>query len=185
MELFATPSVTSTRRADGSILIRSTVPLQSGEGAIGEWLERWAREAPDRIFLGERTDTRSSWSTISYAEALRQVRAAASWMITQKLSADRPLAILSDNAIEHAIFALGAMHAGVPVGTISSAYSLVSKDFKKLKAGVALLDHGAIYVSDAMLFGPALAAIKTSHRAIIKKKKRGGGAQAGFAADKH
>lgn len=167
MGLFATPSVVSTRRADGSIMVRSTVPLQAGERAIGEWLERWARQAPERTFLGERTDTRANWSTISYAEALRQVRAAASWMIAQNLSADRPLAILSDNAIEHAIFALGAMHAGVPVGTISSAYSLASKDFEKLKAAVALLDPGAIYVSDAAPFGPALAAIKASHRGII------------------
>jgi feruloyl-CoA synthase len=165
--LFATPSVVSTRRADGSILVRSTVPLGAANRAIGEWLERWAGETPDKVFLGERTDTRAAWSTITYREMLARVRAAASWMIGQRLSAQRPLAILSDNAIEHAIFALGAMHAGVPVATISSAYSLVSKDFEKLNAAVRLLDPGAIYVSDALPFGPALAAIKASHRAIV------------------
>ena len=161
------PRSSADRRADGSIIVKSTVPLGAANRAIGEWLERWAGETPDKVFLGERTDTRAAWSTITYREMLARVRAAASWMIGQRLSAQRPLAILSDNAIEHAIFALGAMHAGVPVATISSAYSLVSKDFEKLNAAVKLLDPGAIYVSDALPFGPALAAIKASHRAIV------------------
>ena len=166
-ELFATPSVTSTRRADGSILLRSTTPLGPRQRAIGEWLERWAVETPDKVFLAERMDTRAEWSTLSYREALRRVRAVASWMIAQGLTAERPLAILSDNAIEHAIFALGAMHAAVPVATVSSAYSLVSKDFEKLRAAITLLDPGAIYVSDAVAFSYALAAIKPNHRAIV------------------
>ncbi len=51
--------------------------------------------------------------------------------------------------------------------TISSAYSLVSKDFEKLRAAITLLDPGAIYVSDAAPFGFALAAIKANHRAVV------------------
>jgi feruloyl-CoA synthase len=166
-ELFAKPSVVSERRADGSIVVRSTVALGPRQRAVGEWLERWANETPDKVFLAERSDTRAEWSTLTYGEALRQVRSAASWMIGQRMSAERPLAILSDNAVEHAVFALGAMHAAVPVATISSAYSLVSKDFAKLNAAIALLDPGAIYVSDAAAFGPALAAIKPNHRAGV------------------
>jgi feruloyl-CoA synthase len=182
-ELFAKPSVTATRRADGSFLVRSTVPLGPSDRAIGVWLERWANETPDRVFLAERTDTRAPWSTIRYRETRSRVRAAASWMIAQRLSAERPLAILSDNAIEHAIFALGAMHAGIPVATISSAYSLVSKDFEKLRSAVALLDPGAIYVSDAAPFAAALAAIKPSHRAIVVAGKNAERADAVPAAE--
>ena len=57
----------------------------------------------------------------------------ASWILAQGLSAQRPLVILSDNSIDHALFALAAMHAGVPAAAISPAYSLVSKDFDKLQ----------------------------------------------------
>ena len=182
-KLFATPSVSSERRADGSIIVRSTVPLGPIDRAIGIWLERWAVERPDAIFLGERNDGRIPWSTISYREALGRARAAAAWMLAQRMSAERPLAILSDNAIEHAIFALGAMHAGIPVATVSSAYSLVSKDFAKLRSAIALLDPGAIYVSDAAPFAPALAAIKDSHRAVVVAGKNAEQAAATAAAD--
>ena len=181
--LFATPSVTSERRPDGSVIVRSTVPLGASDRAIGVWLERWAAERPEKIFLAERSDTRAPWSTVSYCDALRQVRAAAAWMIGQRMSAERPLAILSDNAIEHAIFALGAMHAGIPVATVSSAYSLISKDFQKLRSAIALLDPGAIYVSDAAPFAPALAAIKDSHRAVVVAGKNAAHGGAVAAAD--
>ena len=83
------------------------------------------------------------------------------------MSAQRPLVILSDNSIEHALFALGAMHVGVPVASISPAYSLMSKDFDKLKSMITLLDPGAIYVSSLKPFAPALAAIKPLHSATI------------------
>jgi feruloyl-CoA synthase len=181
--LFATPSVTADRRADGSILVRSTVPLGAFDRAVGVWLERWAAERPDQVFLAERTDTRGPWSTISYRETLQRVRAAAAWMIAQRMSAERPLAILSDNAVEHAIFALGAMHAGIPVATISSAYSLVSKDFEKLRAAITLLDPGAIYVSDGAAFAPALTAIGNSHRAVVVAGKNAGAVGGVAAAD--
>jgi feruloyl-CoA synthase len=171
-KLFAAPSVKSERRADGSFVVRSTVPLGPTDRAVGVWLERWAAERPDTVFLAERSDTRAPWTTISYREALGRVRAAAAWMLGRHMSAERPLAILSDNAIEHAIFALGAMHAGIPVATVSSAYSLVSKDFEKLRSAIALLDPGAIYVSDAAPFAPALAAIKASHRAVVIAGRR-------------
>ena len=55
----------------------------------------------------------------------------------QGLSAERPLVILSDNSVEHALFALAAQHVGVPSAAISPAYSLMSKDFDKLKSMVA------------------------------------------------
>jgi len=182
-ELFATPSVVAERRADGSFVVRSTVPLAASDRAIGVWLERWAAERPDRVFLAERTDTKGPWSTISYREARQRVRAAAGWMIAQHMSAERPLAILSDNAVEHAILALGAMHAGIPVATISSAYSLVSKDFEKLRAAITLLDPGAIYVSDAAPYAGALAAIRQYHRAVIVAGKNAEKAGAIAATD--
>src|SRR6202165_3971205 len=145
--LFATPEIVADRRADGSIWLKSAAPLQPGARCVGDWLERWARQTPERIFLGERSDIDAPWTSVTYKDALRQVRAAAAWVLAQGLSAERPLVILSDNSIDHALFALGAMHAGVPAAAISPAYSLMSRDFDKLKSMIKLLDPGAIYVS--------------------------------------
>ncbi|MEZ5821890.1 MAG: feruloyl-CoA synthase [Xanthobacteraceae bacterium] len=164
--LFAVPSISAERRADGSIVVRSTVALKPAARCVGDWLEYWAGVAPDRIFLGERTGE-GPWTTVTYRDALKQVRSIAAWILAQGLSAERPLAILSDNSIDHALLALGAMHAGVPVAAISPAYSLMSKDFDKLKSMIELLQPGAIYVSATKLFAAALAAIRPLHDAAV------------------
>src|ERR1700709_116465 len=165
--LFATPDIVAERRADGSIWLKSMTPLQPAERCIGDWLEHWARHTPERIFLGERSSVDAPWTTITYKDALRQVRSAGAWLLSQRMSAERPLVILSDNSIEHALLALGAMHVGVPVAAIPPAYSLMSKDFDKLKSMIVLLDPGAIYVSSLKTFAPALAAVKPLHAATI------------------
>ncbi|SCB52214.1 trans-feruloyl-CoA synthase [Bradyrhizobium shewense] len=165
--LFATPRTVAEHRADGSIVLRSPDPLRDGARCVGDWLEQWARQTPDAIFLAERGDVDRPWTTVNYAQALRQVRAAASWILAQGLSAERPLAIISDNSIDHALLALAAQHVGVPSAAISPAYSLMSKDFDKLKSMIALLEPGAIYVSATKPFAPALAAIKPLHKAQI------------------
>jgi feruloyl-CoA synthase len=165
--LFAAPDIVADRRPDGSVLLRSMTPLRETARCVGDWLEHWARQAPERTFLGERPSVDAPWTTITYKDALRQVRSAGTWILSQSMSAARPLVILSDNSIEHALFALGAMHVGVPVASISPAYSLMSKDFDKLKSMIALLDPGAIYLSSSKPFAPALAAIEPLHRATI------------------
>src|SRR4051794_17316892 len=166
-KLFATPAVVADRRADGSIVVRSTTPLQPAARCIGDWLEHWARQAPERIFLADRTSAGAPWSTVTYKDALQQVRAAAAWILAQGLSAERPLVILSDNSVEHALFALAAQHVGVPSAAISPAYSLMSRDFDKLRSMISLLEPGAIYVSGAKSFAAALAAIQPLHSATI------------------
>jgi len=179
--LFATPAITADRRADGSIILKSTTALRESARCIGDWLEHWARQAPDRIFLADRASADMPWSTVTYRDALKQVRSAAAWILAQGLSAERPLVILSDNSVEHALFALAAQHVGVPSAAISPAYSLMSKDFDKLKSMVALLKPGAIYVSAMKPFAAALAAIQPLHSAVIVS---GDGRPSRFAASR-
>jgi feruloyl-CoA synthase len=178
--LFLKPGVTFERRLDGSIILRSITPLQPFARCVGDWLEHWARQKPDRVFLAERPDVELPWTTLSYAGTLRKVRSAGAWILAQGMSAQRPLVVLSDNSIEHAVLALAAMHVGVPVAAVSPAYSLVSKDFEKLRSTVALLDPGAIYVSNLDAFGSALAAIRPLHTGTIISGDASGGDATSF-----
>jgi acyl-CoA synthetase (AMP-forming)/AMP-acid ligase II len=98
---------------------------------------------------------------------LRQVRSIAAWILAQGLSVERPLVILSDNSVDHALFALAAQHVGVPSAAISPAYSLMSRDFDKLRNMITLLGPGALYVSGTKPFAAALSAIKPLHSAVI------------------
>ena len=145
------------RRADGAILLRSPQKLGGHARAVGEWLVRWAREAPERCFLAERRG--EDWRKVGYREALDLVRRVGQGLLDRGLDASRPVVILSDNSLDHALLALGAMHVGVPVAPISPAYSLMSKDFAKLKAIFELLRPGLVWTSDPEKFAPALAAV--------------------------
>ena len=165
--LFATPAIVAERRDDGSILVKSTTPLQPGARCVGDWLEHWARQTPDKIFLADRASGDAPWATVTYKDALKRVRSVAAWILAQGLSAERPLVILSDNSVEHALFALAAQHVGVPSASISPAYSLMSKDFDKLRSMITLLEPGAIYVSSTKPFAAALTAIQPLHSATI------------------
>jgi feruloyl-CoA synthase len=154
---FAPPRVEIERRRDGAMILRSPLKLGGHARAVGEWLERWARETPERTFLAERSE--GAWRKLSYREALALARRIAQGLLERGLGASQPLVILSDNSIDHALLALGAMHVGVPVAPVSPAYSLMSKDFAKLKAIFELLKPGAVWTADPVRFAPALAAV--------------------------
>jgi len=145
------------KRADGAVLLRSPQPLRPHARAVGDWLVQWHERAPGRTFLAERKG--EGWRRVSYAEAWASARRIGQALLDLGLGPDRPVAILSDNSVEHALLALGAMHAGVPVAPISPAYSLMSKDFAKLGQIFALLRPGLVYASDPEKFAPALAAV--------------------------
>ena len=148
------------RRADGTLVLRSPEPLRSYARCIGEYLERWAAEKPNDLFLAEREGAEGSgWRKLTWAEARRQVHAIATSLLGRGLSAEHPVVILSDNSIDHALIALAAMHIGVPVAPISPAYSLMSRDFVKLRTIISLIQPRLIFVENAQQYARALSAI--------------------------
>jgi feruloyl-CoA synthase len=159
--LFAAPGVDKLERADGAVLLRSRAPLEAYARCTGEYLEHWARTAPERAFLLQRQA--SGWKGVTYGQAREQVYRVAAWLLEQDVSAERPVAILSENSIEHALLTLACLHIGVPVAPISPAYSLVSRDFGKLRAIFEMLRPGLVYAPDAAAFGAALAAVRPLH----------------------
>jgi len=152
----APPAVNVERRA-GNLYLRSPQKLAPRARCVTEWLVRWSDKAPERTFLAERKGDR--WRKISYREAYGAVRRIGQALLERGLNAERPVAILSDNSIDHALLALGAMHVGIPAAPISPAYSLMSQDFGKLKHIFALLKPGLVFAADAAKFAPALAAV--------------------------
>ncbi len=64
-------------------------------------------------------------------------------LVNRGLSAERPIAIVSGNDLEHAMLALGAMYAGVPFSPLSPSYSLLVTDYAKAAAHFWIADAGA------------------------------------------
>ena len=178
---FAPATVNVERRADGSLVLRSPQALGAYERSVGEWLVRWAREAPGRVFLAERDG--ETWRRVSYAQALAAARRIGQALLERGLGPGKPVAILADNSVDHGLLALGAMHAGVPVAPISPAYSLMSKDFAKLKQIFALLKPGLVWTGDSPRFAPALAAVgaEATPMATLLEKDAGARVDEAFA----
>ncbi|HTO47991.1 MAG TPA: feruloyl-CoA synthase [Burkholderiales bacterium] len=160
------PDVLLERRADGSTLLRSPEPLAAFPGKLTERFAHWAREAPDRIFIAER-DPNGAWRKVSYGEAFARFRAIAQALLDRKLTAERPVVILSDNDVEQALVALAALHVGIPFAPVSSAYSLVSTDFEKLRYVVELLTPGLVFAADAVKFGKAIGAVVPAATEVV------------------
>ncbi|MEJ1161347.1 feruloyl-CoA synthase [Prosthecomicrobium sp. N25] len=148
----------SERRTDGTTLVRAAQALPPYRARLIDHLHEWAERAPDRTFLAERRADRS-WRRLTYAEASEQVVAVAGGLLALGLSEDRPIAILGGNDIEHALLALAAMEVGIPYCPVSPAYSLVSKDFGKLRDAFALLTPGLVFVPDGAAFAAAIEAV--------------------------
>jgi feruloyl-CoA synthase len=163
---YAPAEVTVEQSADGATILRSPQPLKPYARAVGDWLLHWYERAPDRTFIAERKG--EGWRRVSYRDALSDSRRIGQALLNLGLNADRPVAILSDNSVDHALLALGAMHVGVPVAPISPAYSLMSKDFAKLKYIFELLKPGLVFAAEPEKFAPALAAVGATSTPVTR-----------------
>jgi feruloyl-CoA synthase len=144
------------QRPDGSTVLRSTEPLSPYPARLTDCLEHWARVAPERSFVARR-DAGGPWRHIRYAQMLERAQRIGQSLLDMGLSVERPLAILSDNSLEHLTLAMGAMWAGVPFVPVSPAYSLLSKDHTKLKHILGTVTPGLVFASDGA-YGNAIAA---------------------------
>jgi feruloyl-CoA synthase len=166
---FAPARASRTTDPDGTIRITYPTPLGAYDPSLARLFRAAVAAQPGRVFLQERAG--DGWRKLTYQQARHVVDALAAALLARGLSAERPVMILSANAIDHALLMLAGYTAGVPVAPISVAYSLQSQDFAKLRHIAELLQPGLIYVADTAPFARALAAI--SHAAEIVASRNG------------
>jgi feruloyl-CoA synthase len=147
---------------EGVHFLKSTVKLKARPHRMTHRLLHWARKTPDKVFLAQR-DGNNNWETLTYADALEKVKAIAHFLLRTEASPERPMAILSENSIEHGLMALAALHIGVPFSPIAVAYSLKSTDYAKLKHTIDILTPAVIFVQNGKQYEKALAAIAPNH----------------------
>ncbi|MEP3046175.1 MAG: feruloyl-CoA synthase [Roseibium sp.] len=152
---FTPHSVSRQDQADGSILLRSNHVLGSVSGRTGDWLHLWAKEAPNRTFLAERSG--AGWREETYATTLEKVRALAASLLSRGLNADTPILIMSGNSIDHGILSLAAQYAGVPTVPVAEQYSLIHGAHGRLRHAIELVKPKMAYVIDAAQYAEALA----------------------------
>ena len=102
----------------GNLILRNKVPLADHPANLLTWLHRNAAEHPAKQFLQER-DERNRWRGVTYAEALAAVNRLSNGLVARGLTAERPIAILSENCINMALIQFAAMQVGLPITPIS------------------------------------------------------------------
>lgn len=155
------------RRADGVIVLKSRVPLMEHLAHLPAALAQWAERRPDHPWLAQRAGADRLWRRLSYAEAKRTADALTQALLDMQLDADRPIAILSGNSIEHALMTMAAMQARHPAAPVSPSYSLMSQDHAKLRYLFDLIRPAAVMVQDGPTFQKALDALDLTGIRVI------------------
>lgn len=158
----------SVRREGDTLYLHSTEALAPYPQRLMERLRHWARMAPERTFVARREGT-GAWQRITYAGMLERARRLGAWLLEQNLGPERPLVILSGNDLEHVVLATAALYVGVPYCPVSPAYSLVSKDYGKLRHIVETLQPGLVYAADGAYEGAIAAVIPKGAPVILGK----------------
>ncbi len=159
---FGVTRVVQREGADGVRYLAADQPLQPHAPRMTDRLLHWAEVAPERSYMAQRlrspTGSTGAWRHVSYREALASARNIAQALLARGLGAERPVAILSDNGLDHALLALGCLLAGVPHCSVSPAYSTLSRDHAKLRHVLQTLTPGLVWAADAARYGEAIAA---------------------------
>ena len=155
-------SVQVQTRDNGVQYVLADVPLSGYPTRMTDKLLHWARATPERTFVARRKrlsdGSTGDWEHLSYVQALVAARRIGQALLNRGLSVDKPVLILSENSLEHAMMALACMMVGVAYCPVSPAYSTVSKDYDKLKHIIHTLSPGMVMAVDAHRYGAAMQA---------------------------
>ena len=155
-------SVQVQTRDDGVQYVLADLPLGEYPTRMTDKLLHWARVTPERTFVARRKrlsdGSTGDWEHLSYVQALVAARRIGQALLNRGLSVDKPVLILSENSLEHAMMALACMMVGVAYCPVSPAYSTVSKDYDKLKHIIRTLTPGMVMAVDADRYGHAIQA---------------------------
>jgi len=152
--VFAPKEVSLQRRSDGTLILSSPIELGECDWRITDFLPKWAKAAPDRIFLAQRNSS-GGWDEITYSQAWSLVQAVGQSLIEMDAKPSDNLAILSGNSIENAVMSFAAMSIGVVFAPVSPNYTLMPGGLARLKDVAEVLRPKFVFVQSGREFSAA------------------------------
>jgi feruloyl-CoA synthase len=165
----------------GGHVLRSVEALGPAPERLTDCLQHWAQVAPERTFVARRSPGGGDWERIGYAQMHDRARRIGQALLESGLSVERPLAILSDNDLEHLTLTMGAMWAGVPVVPVSPAYSLLSQDHGKLRHILGVVTPGLVFAASPAYARAIEAAVPIDTPVVLTDGRLPGRATRSFA----
>ncbi|MAM12395.1 MAG: feruloyl-CoA synthase [Rhizobiaceae bacterium] len=149
------PRIRVEDRADGSQIIWQDDELGDYPARLGDRILHFAETVPERVWMAER-DADGAWRTITFGRLRDLMRRVGAFLLDHDLSPERPLMILSENSLEHAVIALSAQYVGIPSAAVAPAYSLIPEGRAKLRDIAGEVTPGAVFAKDADRFADAI-----------------------------
>ena len=182
---FGVTRVNMREGADGVRYMSADQKLTDYPTRMTDRLAHWASTQPDTTMLAKRVKNADGslgdWHHISYAQAWQSARAIAQALVDRGLNAERPVVIMSENDLEHALLSLGCLVAGVPYCPASPAYSTISQDYEKLRHILTTLTPGLVFAADAKRYGKAIeAAVGKDIEVVLQSGEIAGRATTSF-----
>jgi feruloyl-CoA synthase len=144
------------RRDGGEMVLTNPTPYSTKFQTMTAALEHWAKVAPSRVWLAERSG--EGWRTVTFGEARDQVAAIAGGLLAMGVVRAEPLLILSGNGIDHALISYAAMSKRMPVAPVSPQYGLRNANPARIAHACDILKPAAVFVDDAAMFQEGLSA---------------------------
>ncbi|MGH9686884.1 MAG: AMP-binding protein, partial [Candidatus Acidiferrales bacterium] len=158
----------------GAMLVKPEEELRPYPKVLTDRLAHWAKVSPEKTCIARRARSADShenaadeWRRLTYGQVWESARCIGQALLDRGLSAERPVAILSENDLEHYLLMLAGQHVGIPTAAISPSYSLVSKDFGKLRHTMKILTPGLVFASDGQRYAQAIEAVVDERVEVI------------------
>ena len=171
---FGIDRVNVMESAGDCVYLQAEQALSPYPHTITERFIHWCQQKPDQTLFAQREvlddGQLGDWIKVSYVETLKTVRQLGQALLDRGLSADRPVLILSENSIEHALLALACVYVGVPYCPASPAYSTLSKSHDKLHHIIKTITPGLVFAMDGKVYEHAiLSAVAEDTEVVIAK----------------
>ena len=144
------------RRAGGEMVLTNPTPFSTEFQTMTAALEHWARLAPSRVWLAERSG--DGWRAVTFSAARERITALAGGLVAMGVVRSEPLLILANNGIDHALISYAAMSQRMPIAPVSPQYGLRNANLARLERACEVLKPACIYTDDAALFAEGLSA---------------------------
>ena len=156
------------RRAGGELVLTNPTPFSTEFQTMTAALDHWARVAPSRVWLAERSG--DGWRAVTFSAARERIAALAGGLVAMGVVRSEPLLILANNGIDHALISYAAMSQRMPIAPVSPQYGLPNANLARLERACEVLKPACVYTDDAALFAQGLSTPSLSGLRVIASR---------------
>lgn len=152
------------RRPDGTILIRSKVPLKDYDANIPAAFARRAEISGDKPALAQR-GADGEWAFTSFTQLKRDMDAATQGLMN--VEQDGPVLILAGNTPAFAVMSFAAQASGRAACPVSVTYAALGGDYGRLAHVIAKVKPAVVFAEDSAMAKGALETLDLGGARIV------------------